>query len=198
MQKKVFVLLVTLMLGYCSWFVFLNTTGWFRHLWPGVFILLIILSVVISQVKYSGLFLIGLFIPGLLLTGNYKELTWNINTIINRYGEDFNVNWVRQLPMPIIPQTEQSEFIDIINSLPKNENLYFERGFFVGELLSQTDRKMWPLAKDNHFPKYLVIGSAQQGHYALIPKDDIDNVKKELCPRVLMDSTYYSLCIIPQ
>jgi len=198
MQKKVFVLLVTLMLGYCSWFVFLNTTGWFRHLWPGVFILLIILSVVISQVKYSGLFLIGLFIPGLLLTGNYKELTWNINTIINRYGEDFNVNWVRQLPMPIIPQTEQSEFIDIINSLPKNENLYFERGFFVGELLSQTDRKMWPLAKDNHFPKYLVIGSAQQGPYALIPKDDIDNVKKELCPRVLMDSTYYSLCIIPQ
>lgn len=190
--KKLIVTLGALFGAYCMWFLFFNTTGWFRHLWPGAFFLIVIGSALAGKLPRT-IFVVGvIFIVATSFVLN-GESTWNINSLVLGYQEGFRKNGVVQVSMPIIPYKEQVGMVDAISKLPKGASLYYERNIFVGELLS-IGRKMQPIARASSFPAYLVMGSAQQGSYALVPAEDLAAVKTNLCSEVIYDSMYYALC----
>lgn len=159
-------------LANTAWFVSLAKTGWPRHIWFGLVLAMMLLSVIGVQWLWQGgrlfrqasdagrwncrrlAFLLpassGVLLVGLILWGfSQQPHVWGFylpDEIVPYWREKQLTNkYDASLPWVIIPRAAQTEVVRYIKQLPAEAHVYYPSGHKNAEIPAQTGRLHYPL-----------------------------------------------------
>ncbi|OGM21964.1 hypothetical protein A2863_02560 [Candidatus Woesebacteria bacterium RIFCSPHIGHO2_01_FULL_38_9b] len=195
------------------WFSFMSPTGWARHIWQGIVMGIIILSVsiglIIKQKGYKLLkillllpftivFLKSLFSPlanPKFILGKEDLLRWQaIPSYRGLQGFPSSVFF------PLKDQKEALEFFE--NKISDKDRIYYDWWYLVAELATITDKVFFPvdryfLGQDDINPEtksYLIFGPYQMGEYSLTSPTYLSQKTAKYCKVMVFRNNSYAAC----
>jgi hypothetical protein len=202
------------------WFVSLAKTGWPRHIWFGLVLAMLLLSIIavvylrlglgrLRSARYAasrgwvplvaGLLLL-LVIGWGFLAQPYAR-TYFLPDAIVAYWQEKQVNnkYDASLPWVIIPRSAQAEVVDYIKRMPVEARVYYPGGHKSAEIPPQTGRLQYTFSRrdfvEPHPADIVLIGPSLISPWKDPTKrqDLIALVERE-CPRPALRNDYYMIC----
>lgn len=189
------------------WFGALSTTGWFRHILPGIILGMIIVSLTVGDVLFRAikikqvilrfvalLFLGGisysiffnpLSLPQFAITKKQEEAVYKALSPNTLQGPQF---------APVFSQKDEAQIASFIDtSIPKTTRICYYEWALVAELPPLVNRVFFPYprCKTNDI---LIIGPYQKGIYT-INHTDFRLLVKKLCDKTIFNNTMYTACL---
>lgn len=203
-------LLIYWLINSC-WFLFLNSTGWARHFWPGLFLAVIFMASFMGNVFFNFflkknwqalavilLFLVIIFQPaslGLIFKAGLPE---NLTAF---WRDKYFEQMPQGLPLPIFSLVKQKEAVDFIKKeIPPKGKIYYLGNLLVAEIPPLVDRVFYEVTRAhqaNSELNYVIFGPYQVSlDWRIISQQSyLDQVKK-FCQKELFDNDYYKVCLL--
>lgn len=203
-----------------SWFILISPTGWARHVWQGIVLGMIIVSVTfglsvrntLKNFKKSafGILLITVSLTVLLLgVVRYESLKMGFNLnqdTIEEWRRGRFIRGLEGLPShPILSLSDQKGLTVFFKDNIKTQDRVYYAGWFIhAEASSLVDKVFYTLdryfALDQKNPdngkSYLILGPYQQGPWALEPANYVSDKMSEMCEKDVFKNSSYSLCLL--
>jgi hypothetical protein len=198
---------VTLVIFF-TWFALLSTTGWFRHIFPGVIMGTMIISLSMNDIililknrikKYSLVVIViffGILYVSLILSSlsylQFPLLKNNFNTLFKApspnkiQGPQF---------APVFSKSNQDQIVNFLStSTNKRLRICFYEWALIAELPPLVDRVFFPYprCKENDL---LIIGPYQKGSFA-INNVDVQGLIQTVCKNTTFTNPMYTVCVI--
>ncbi len=196
------------------WYMFLSTDGWGRHIWQGLMIGMMLMSISIGLIykhyhfKNKQLFLIILGLVCLIFT-NYSVLSFTLvlpASTIKTWATVRSVRGLDGFPSLSLPSlADQKQLVNYFSDYIKpNDRIYYLTKYLNAEVSPLVDKVFYPLMRfaslnqTNPFggKSYLIIGPYQQGLWSLEPVGYVPYMKKFLCKKVVLQNPSYLLCTL--
>jgi hypothetical protein len=212
-KKKNFLLELLLIYWWvnCCWFLFLNSTGWARHFWPGLFLAVIFMASFLGSIFFNFfskknwhalavmlLFLVIIFQSaplGLIFKADLPE------DLTAFWRDKYFEQKPQGLPLPIFSLAKQKEAVDFIKKeIPKDGQIYYIGGFLVAEIPPLVDRIFYSVARArlvNSKSNYIIFGPYQaSSDWRIISQQSYFDQVKKFCQKELFDNNYYKVCLL--
>jgi len=191
------------------WFGFASPLGWFRHIFPGVFMGMILISVSLSDLAHRFLQTkqpLQIFIFFLFLLYIIFEMSKNQRAISNFFitkKQALSLFWQKPpnglqgpLSHPIFSKKDQDEVAKAIEfQINTSKRLCFNGGLLVAEIPPLVDRVFFPLERCKN-DDILIIGPYQKGPFTLLKPGQLSSILTKNCKKILFNNDSYTLCSI--
>lgn len=194
------------------WFIFISTSGWARHVWHGLFMGMILISlflgIAISKLLARGnIFLYGFLL--LFLIPLVKDESIWLNPIINqstliKWRDNRYVRGLEGFPSPfILPLNDQKTLIDFfVKNINDKDRIYYIGWFLNAEISPLVDKIFFPLDRYLNYDQYklsggksiAIFGPYQQGAASLVSITYVPEKIALLCETVIFSNDSYLLC----
>lgn len=190
------------------WFGVFSTTGWFRHILPGIVMGMIIISLSVEDatrelIKTKKLFLY--FIAMVFIASIYSSFFLSLFSLPSYVLKKANLVTLFKTPSPnglqgpqfapIFSQKNQSGVSSYINkSVPKNIRVCFYEWSLVAEIPPLVDRVFFPFprCRENDI---LILGPYQKNVFTN-NNTDISPLIQKLCKKTIFNNSMYTACLI--
>ena len=214
--KILYVLLLVSFLSTVIWYILFSSFGWTRHVWLGLIVGMMLISIFLSKlwnykkILSSAFFVLLIFYLGysFLLYKDKFEPRLNLNQeIIDKWDSNRYTRGLQGLPAnPIISLDDQKELMYFFNQNVKSEDgIYYLGWFLVAEASPLVDKVFYSLDRyleigqaegSDGGKSYLIIGPYQKGKYSLVAKDYYPKKVLQLCEDVVFENSSYTLCTL--
>ena len=209
------VLLLVAHLSTVIWFVFFSTFGWTRHVWPGLVVGMMLVSVVLGNFWNHKRLRLFLFILILMVFVNAsllfkkEELEPRLifdQRVVDTWYAGRNERGLQGLPanpiMSLRDQKELQEFFD--NQIEGKDKIYYLGWFLVAEASPLVDKVFYTIDRYLNLGQqnpdggesYLVLGPYQKGKLSIIGNTYHDKKISQLCRAVVFSNPSYTLCTL--
>lgn len=193
---------------FFTWFSLFSSTGWFRHIFPGVLMGMILISIsfngiltsVVKTKKWRIILLFCLFLAQILSAPFLNRLSipyfeFSKARIISLFQSPSPNSLGGPVSHAIFSKKDQDEVVSAIKSHINNRKRFcFEQPLFVAELPPLVDVVFFPIqrCKDGDI---LVVGPYQKGIYSL-KNTNLPYIEKNICKKTIFSNNSYTLCLI--
>jgi hypothetical protein len=194
------------------WFMFISTDGWARHVWQGLIIAMMLISIIAGlfqryfHSEFKNVIWVIVCIVVLVFV-NYPVLsvspvlsdsaiaTWAVIRVERRL-DGFPSN-------DLYPLHDQEQVITYFDKhIKPQDRVYYVSGFLVAEISPLVDKIFYPLKKYNNDHQtnlsggksYAILGPYQRGFWTLVPSNYSQEVVSIICGKVVMENNSYLLC----
>jgi hypothetical protein len=196
------------------WYILLSTDGWARHIWQGLIIGMMLISISLgilnkhstAQKKKILWITVGILC---LISANYRVLSYSPILPPSTITYWKSIDKIRgQDGFPcceILSFQDQKQVISFFSQRIKpNDRIYFLGGYLVADISPLVDKVFYPLQRyinlDGKNPdggnSYVIVGPYQQGLWSLEPPDYVPEVKKTICKTIIFQNPSYLVCTI--
>lgn len=198
------------------WYVFVSPFGWGRHIWQGLMLGIILISVSIGgllnakdefhikKILATAIILIFIF-PIFSLKKAETKFLLNDETIQkwDRYRYEGGLQGFPFLPA--FPLNDQQNVINFFSkNIGKSDRIYYEGWLLVAELSPLVDKTFYPLNRYTNDGyqnpdggrSYLIFGPYQKGRYKIVSDDYIDKMTEKYCQEVIFSNPTHQLCLL--
>ena len=214
--KILYVLLFASFLTTVIWYILFSSFGWTRHVWLGLIVGMMLISIFLSKlwnykkILSSAFFILLIFYLGYssLLNKDKFEPRFILNqAVIDKWDSNRYARGLQGLPAnPIISLIDQKELMYFFNQNVKSEDrIYYLGWFLVAEASPLVDKVFYSLDRyleigqaegSDGGKSYLIIGPYQKGKYSLVAKDYYPKKVLQLCEDVVFENSSYTLCTL--
>jgi hypothetical protein len=204
-QTALFTLLLLLSFTFFSWFAIFSPTGWFRHIFPGVIVGLILFTSTCSEIIRSNIqaaHTVSLFVLSLLVVKLFTGAVLNPLAIPSFYITTKKVEFIRTLPspnkiqgpiaLPIFSKQKEMEVARFIYSIPPAVRVCYSDVMLVAEIPYLVDRVFFPTKRCRSGD--VVIFGPYQKNLNIRDSRYLPDTRKRLCSLSLFDNGWYELC----
>ncbi|MFO0703820.1 MAG: hypothetical protein U0525_03800 [Patescibacteria group bacterium] len=209
--KKIYLLGFYLMfLVNYIWFSFLAWSGWLRHTWVGLILLVLLMTIIFSHVLMESIqrsmWSIYMTIIGIIILSIIFNESANISPVINKSYVNYlwSKNIIGLTPntlqgfvfSPIFSWKDLQEVVKILNgNKVGSKRLYYAGTFLVTEVATETMRPIFPIARILDFKEdgLLIIGPYQKGDLSLVNPEYESLVEKNFKAKKIYQNNSYSL-----
>jgi hypothetical protein len=196
------------------WYLFFSPDGWGRHIWQGLFIGMLLISIslglVFAQItaKYRILFL-TLLIPICLFLVNFQVVNAALvfdKSIITDWATVRKSRGLDGFPTnPILSLQDQKELVNFFSrNIKSDDRVYYLLGFLNAEISPLVDKVFYSIERyvsdgqknPDGGKAILIIGPYQQGIWSDRPENYVSEVKANICNQILFQNPSYLLCTI--
>jgi len=222
-RKEVYtqMLVICIWLGWLLntiWFVTLAKTGWPRHIWFGLVLAVMLLTVLAGELLKRGLPARPLhpqkLSVGALGVGLWFLIIWGfisqphvrgffIPDEIVPYWQEKQIEnkYDASLPWIIIPRAEQQAVVDYINQMPGEAHVYYPANHKSAEIPPQTGRIHYPLARrkflEPHPADIVLLGPSIVSPWQdPVRRQALLNQVERECPHSILRNDFYVICSI--
>lgn len=181
--------------SFFGWYVFLSSTGFFRHAWPAAVIGMLLASLILSRTAFVRIMMsVALFAA--IISSPYKipQLFITRQAVMNIYKAPSPNQLQGPLFVPLFSLSDQltaSSYINLHNS--KIRRLCYDSTLLVAELPIFVDRVFYPLKRCNQTNDVLVIGPYQK-NLSIMGGNYLSEIKKNTCKKTLFENISYTMC----
>lgn len=203
--------LFIMFLSNYAWFIYIAASGWTRHMWMGLIIFLLIVTIIFSHLlrKFSenGVWNIYAVVVGIIIFSivvhehaNYS-ITMSKNKFISMWANSFLGATPNRLQGFVFsPIFSWKDLQDVTSFLKKNEyknkKMYYAQTFLVTEVATELMKPMYPVVRqiDDKDEGILIIGPYQKGELNLLSEDYELSIKSAYCKKTIYQNLSYSVC----
>ncbi len=198
----------TSVLTFFLWFILLSPTGWFRHIFPGVIMGMILICVSTENMLFHlfkkwihvlifaiSLIIFNFYFPIVSFKQSLLNFPIRRGQIINLRGEASPNNLQGPISAPLFSAKDQDTVTTYFrNKIPKNTRVCFHGFLLVAELSPLVDRVFFPLGrcKENDI---LIIGPYQKGALSM-NGTEYPYLLENVCKKILFSNASYTVCTI--
>lgn len=214
-KTALFVLLVVAFLATVIWFIFVATFGWIRHVWHGLVVGMMLVSVVLGNLWKNRRLRMILFVLALMAFVNpsllfkKEELEPRLildQRVVDTWYASRNERGLQGLPanpiMSLRDQKELQEFFD--NQVDGKDKVYYLGWFLVAEASPLVDKVFYTIDRYLNIGQqnpaggesYLILGPYQKGKLSIIGTSYHDKKVSQLCKFVVFSNPSYTLCTL--
>jgi hypothetical protein len=203
------------------WFLLISPTGWGRHVWQGLVLGMMLLSLVVGRfltatkafwlTKAMALLMLGLlFWPAFSSPNTMASFKLTGGEIIRWRS----ISTQRLLPgfpvTPIFSLKDQKELqAFFLSHIEKKDRIYFHQGFLVAEASPLVDKVFYPLLRYQDSPgnqigkasqdspegkAYLLFGPYQRGEWSIVGENYFPYQTRKFCAETVFNNPSYTLC----
>jgi len=200
-----------------AWFIFVSPTGWARHIWQGLVIGMMLLSICIgisfkkflikkNVERLFFAFLLSIFVLSLIRYDMINPEAILSQKTIERWRMNRYVRGLEGLPStPILSLSDQKELISFFrNKIKEKDKVYYLGWFIMAEASPLVDKVFYSLNRYFYLNQqnpdggasYAIMGPYQQGPWSLEPPTYVPDKVSELCKTVVFKNPSYLVCVL--
>src|SRR3989344_8760793 len=200
-----------------GWFIFISTYGWARHVWQGLVLGMMLVSIGFGTIfkklllkwKKEQLLLAILFFMFILSLIRYENIIFKpiLNeATIEKWRINSNMRGLQGFPSnPVLSPSDQKDLVDFFrHNIRNNDRVYYLGWFIMAEASPLVDKVFYSPNRyfylDQKNPdggeSYAITGPYQQGPWSFEPPGYVQNKASELCKKIVYANPSYLLCIL--
>lgn len=200
-----------------GWFVLISPTGWARHIWQGIVLGMMIISLALGQslnficrnLKLVPFYLVFIFIVLSIIRYDSIEINPFLDekTLIH-WRMNRHIRGLEGLPShPNLSLVDQKDLVNFFtNHISPQDRIYYAGWFLNAEVSPLVDKVFYSL--DRYFTlgqknpeggmSYLILGPYQQGPWSFEPPEYVPGKVSQLCFNIIYKNPSYLLCNLRQ
>ncbi|GCE21893.1 hypothetical protein KDK_56930 [Dictyobacter kobayashii] len=199
------------------WFIFIAPNEWSRHVWQGILLGMLMVSVTFGLLIQNTFTLrvklvyIALCVIATASMVNYQVLEPKFfldQHSIDKWRAVQYIHGSDGFPhVAIFSMADQQALISYFNAhIHQDDRVYYEGGFLVAEVSPLVDKVFYPLNRyfnneefnPDNGSSYLIFGPYQQGPWSIVAPDYMHIKMASLCDQVVFRNSSYILCTLKE
>lgn len=213
-EKVFFVALYLAAIFSFLWYLLLSTDGWARHIWQGLIISMMLISISLGIVNIyltnQKKWILWISVSFLCIVSlNYSLLSYSPllpGSTISSWKSIAKIRGEDGFPCcTMLSLQDQKQIVMFFSQdIKQNDRIYFLAGYLEADVSPLVDKVFYPaeryIALGQKNPEggnsYLIVGPYQQGPWSLESPEYATVVKKKLCKTIVFQNPSYFLCTI--
>lgn len=190
------------------WFIIISPTGLARHIWHGIIVGMLLISITLGKIA-NRVLLLGFLMTIIIVSVKYEILDGKPffdYKIISKWNDNRYIRGLQGFPTnPILSLNDQKGIVSFFDKQIRNiDRVYYAGWFLNAEVSPLVDKVFYTLDRyfilDQKNPdggqSYLIFGPYQQGIWSLMPPEYLPRKIGQFCQEIVYENPSYLMCIL--